>query len=112
MRNHYHILLETVDGNLSRAMRDLNGKYAQYFNRTHKAVGHLFQGRYKAILCQRESYMQALARYIELNPVRARMVNHPSDWPWSSFQATMGSGDAPKWLRFEAILEQSHPKNS
>ena len=105
MTNHYHLLLETVDGNLSRAMRDLNGNYAQYFNRAHGTVGHLFQGRYKAILCQRESYMKELARYIELNPVRARMVRHPSEWLWSSYGATMGVVDAPKWLQFQAILE-------
>jgi putative transposase len=105
MGNHYHILLETVDGNLSRAMRDLNGNYAQYFNRTHGTIGHLFQGRFKAILCQHETYLQELARYIELNPVRAGVVHRPADWPWSSYGATMGVVDAPKWLRFEAVLQ-------
>src|SRR5512142_907392 len=74
MGNHYHLVLETPDGNLAKGMRQLNGVYTQRFNRQHKRVGHVFQGRYKAILEQKESYLLELARYVVLNPVRARMV--------------------------------------
>jgi hypothetical protein len=87
MSNHYHLLVETPDGNLSSGMRQLNGVYAQSFNRTHKRVGHVFQGRYKAILVEKESYLLELARYIVLNPVRAKMVLDPIEWPWSSYRA-------------------------
>jgi REP element-mobilizing transposase RayT len=104
MTNHYHLLIETIDGELARGMRQLNGNYSRYFNRTHDLVGHVFQGRYKAILCQSEPYLLELARYIELNPVRARMVALPGEWPWSSYQATVGLADAPGWLYSEPIL--------
>ncbi|WP_020652224.1 transposase [Massilia niastensis] len=104
MTNHYHLLLETVDGELSRGMRHLNGTYSQYFNRAHNLIGHVFQGRYKSILCQRELYLQELSRYIELNPVRAGMVDLPLKWPWSSYAATMGLVDSPEWLRSDDVL--------
>jgi REP element-mobilizing transposase RayT len=104
MTNHFHILLETRNGELGRGMCHLNGKYSRYFNRTHGLVGHVFQGRYKAILCQTELYQHELSRYIELNPVRAKVVSHPLDWPWSSFAAKMGLVDSPIWLRSDAIL--------
>ncbi len=81
MTNHYHLLVETVDGNLSQGMRQLNGLYAQNFNRRHRLVGHLFQGRYKGILVQKENYLLALTRYVVLNPLRARMVDSVDDWP-------------------------------
>lgn len=81
MTNHYHLLLETIDGNLSDGMRQLNGVYSQYFNRRHDLVGHVFQGRYKAILVQKESYLLELARYIVLNPVRAKLVTDAANWP-------------------------------
>ena len=74
MTNHYHVLIETIEGNLSQGMRQLNGLYTQHFNRRHRLVGHLFQGRYKAILVQKESYLLELTRYVILNPIRARMV--------------------------------------
>jgi putative transposase len=79
MTNHYHLLLETPDANLAKGMRQLNGVYTQYVNRTHGRVGHLFQGRFKAILVGRESYLLDLARYVMLNPVRAGMVRAPGD---------------------------------
>ena len=104
MTNHYHLLLETVDGQLARGMRNLNGNYSQYFNRKHALVGHVFQGRYKAIVCQGNRYMQELSRYIELNPVRGKMVTGPEQWPWSSYRAAMGLVDAPEWLRSDAVL--------
>jgi REP element-mobilizing transposase RayT len=83
MMNHYHLLIETVDPTLSRGMRQLNGVYTQAFNRRHERVGHLFQGRYKAILVEKETYLLELSRYIVLNPVRAKMVKKPEEWEWS-----------------------------
>jgi REP element-mobilizing transposase RayT len=90
MDNHYHLFIETPEGNLSQGMRQLNGVYTQRFNRFHNRVGHLYQGRYKAILVQKEAYLLELSRYIVLNPVRARMVNAPQEWPWSNYRATIG----------------------
>lgn len=90
MSNHYHIVVETVEGNLSKGMRQLNGVYTQYFNQTHQRVGHVFQGRYKGILVDKDSYLLELSRYVVLNPVRARMVNDAKDWPWSSYLAMTG----------------------
>jgi putative transposase len=104
MGNHYHLLAETPDGNLAKGMRQLNGVYTQRFNRAHSHLGHVFQGRYKAILVQREAYLLELCRYIVLNPVRARMVGDAGDWPWSSFQATAGMRPAPDWLGTDWIL--------
>ncbi|KPK87063.1 addiction module toxin RelE [bacterium SM23_31] len=88
MSNHYHLLLETPDGNLSRGMRHLNGVYTQIFNIRHNRVGHVLQGRYKAILVDKDSYLLELARYIVLNPVRAGIVKNPGNWKWSSYRAT------------------------
>ena len=90
MRNHYHLLIETPDGNLSQGMRQLNGVYTQRFNRRHNRVGHVLQGRYKAILVEKNSYLLELARYVVLNPVRAGKVKSPGDWKWSSYRATTG----------------------
>ena len=104
MTNHYHLLVETPDANLSLGMRQLNGVYTQRFNRAHNRIGHVFQGRYKAILVQKESYLLELARYIVLNPVRARMVRSAKDWPWSSYRGTAGFVTVPKWLEVDWIL--------
>jgi REP element-mobilizing transposase RayT len=104
MDNHYHLLAETPDGNLSKGMRQLNGVYTQRFNRRHGRVGHVFQGRYKAIIVQKDSYLLELARYVVLNPVRAGRVRSPADWPWSSYRATAGLCDAPVWLTSEWLL--------
>jgi len=104
MGNHYHLLVETPDANLSKGMRQLNGVYTQRFNRTYRRSGHVFQGRYKAILAQKESYLLELARYVVLNPVRARMVRTPGDWPWSSYRAMIGEEPAPDWLETRTIL--------
>ena len=90
MTNHYHLLIETNTPTLSKGMKYLNGSYTQYFNRWNQRVGHVFQGRYKAILVQKENYLLELSRYIVLNPVRARMVRNAVDWPWSSYRATAG----------------------
>ena len=86
MSNHYHLLIETPDGNLSAGMRQLNGCYTQQVNRRHGRVGHLFQGRFKGILVEKDAYLLEMARYIVLNPVRAGMVASPADWPWSSYR--------------------------
>jgi len=104
MGNHYHLLAETPDGNLAKGMRQLNGVYTQRFNQAHSRAGHVFQGRYKAILVQREAYLLELSRHVVLNPVRARMVRDAGDWPWSSFRATAGVTPAPDWLETDWIL--------
>lgn len=107
MTNHYHLLLETVDGNLSKGMRQMNGLYTQRFNRRHGLVGHLFQGRYKAILVQKEAYLLELTRYVVLNPLRANMVNALEDWCWSSYPMVTGQGAAaPRWLDTDWLLSQ------
>ena len=104
MDNHYHLLLETLDANLSVAMRDLNGNYSQWFNIIHDRVGHLLQGRYKAFVIEKESYLLAVARYIVLNAVRAGLVDRPQDWKWSSYRATAGTLRVPEWLHVDWIL--------
>ncbi len=106
MTNHYHLLLETVDGNLSKGMRQLNGLYTQRFNRRHRMVGHLFQGRYKAILVQKEAYLLELTRYVVLNPLRAHMVNDLNDWRWSSYPIVMEQAAIPQWLDADWLLGQ------
>lgn len=104
MDNHYHLLIQTPDGNLSKGMRQLNGVYTQASNRRHRRVGHLFQGRFKAILVDKDAYLLELARYIVLNPVRAGMVKAPKDWAWSSYRASMGLEPAPPWLAEDGLL--------
>ena len=104
MNNHYHVLIETVEGNLSRGMRQLNGVYTQRSNRRHDRVGHVFQGRYKAILVQRDTYLLELARYVVLNPVRAGMVSDVAEWPWSSFPAMVGKTEIPEWMEVDELL--------
>ncbi len=111
MTNHYHLLVETPDGNLSKGMRHLNGVYTQRFNRKHNSVGHVFQGRYKAIIVQKESYLLELSRYIVLNPVRAQMVRSAKDWPWSSYRATAGFINS-KWLSVNWILSSFSRKKT
>jgi REP element-mobilizing transposase RayT len=106
MTNHYHLLIETPEANLSQGMRQLNGVYTQRFNRAHERVGHVFQGRYKAILVERDSYLLELARYVVLNPLRAGMVRRLENWPWSSYLATCGQVASPEWLQTDWILAQ------
>ena len=107
MGNHYHLLVETPEGNLSRGMRQLNGLYAQRFNQKHQRVGHLLQGRYQAILVDKENYLLELCRYIVLNPVRAGIVKEPKDYRWSSYLATAGDTKIPG-LFADWILSQFH----
>ncbi len=106
MDNHYHLLIETPEANLVQGMRRLNGVYAQRFNRRHQRVGHLFQGRYKSIVVERERHLLELARYIVLNPVRAGMVDQPGAWPWSSYNATAKTLPSPPWLQVDWLLSQ------
>ncbi|MCV2368587.1 REP-associated tyrosine transposase [Roseateles oligotrophus] len=104
MGNHYHFVMQTRQGNLSALMRHINGVYTQAFNRRHNKVGHLFQGRFKAILVDRDAYLLEVCRYVELNPVRARMVDAPGDWAWSSYRAHIGQATPPDWLDSAGLL--------
>jgi REP element-mobilizing transposase RayT len=104
MDNHYHILIETAEGNLSQGMRQLNGVYTQKSNRRHDRVGHVFQGRYKAILIEKDSYLLELSRYVVLNPVRAGLVKDVADWEWSSYHAMIDNKTAPEWLETDWLL--------
>ena len=106
MDNHFHIVIETIEGNLSAGMRQLNGVYTQAHNRQHGKVGHVFQGRFKAIMVQREAYLLELARYVVLNPVRAHMCASAEQWPWSSYRATVGTAPAQPWLHTQWLLSQ------
>jgi putative transposase len=105
MGNHYHLLLETPEPNLVKGMRRLNGVYTQAFNRRHHRVGHVFQGRYKSILVDKESRLLELCRYVVLNPVRAGMVASVQNWRWSSYLPTCGKAGCPEWLAAERVLE-------
>ena len=98
MGNHYHFVLQTRRANLSRVMHHINGIYTQMFNNRHRKVGHLFQGRFKAILVDRDAYLLEVCRYVELNPVRARMVLSPGEWAWSSYRAHLCQVKGPHWL--------------
>lgn len=104
MDNHYHLLIQTPDENLSKGMRQLNGVYTQASNRRHQRVGHLFQGRFKAILVDGDSYLLELSRYVVLNPVRAGIIANPADWAWSSYRASMGLVPVPAWLAVDGLL--------
>jgi putative transposase len=106
MSNHYHLIVETIEGNLSAGMRQLNGVYTQNTNRRHRLSGHVFQGRFKAILVERDSYLLELSRYVVLNPVRAAMVKHTRQWKWSSYHAMIGSEPPPPWLQTDWLLSQ------
>jgi putative transposase len=106
MDNHYHLLIETPQPNLSLGMRQLNGRYTQAYNRRHHRVGHLLQGRFTAILVEKEAHLLELCRYVVLNAVRAKLVPHPRHWAWSSYRATVGETPAPGWLTTDWILGQ------
>jgi len=104
MGNHYHLLVRTPKANISQGMRQLNGVYAQYFNKHHGRVGHLFQGRFKIVLIRDESQLLTAARYVVLNPVRAGIVSQPDMWPWSSYKGTAGMARAPAFLDPDQVL--------
>jgi putative transposase len=106
MDNHYHLIIETPDGNLSKGMRQLNGIYTMRFNKRHDSVGHVFQGRYKAILIQKESHLLEVCRYVVLNPVRAKAVKTPERWKWSSYRGTVGIEKPHTCLTIDWVLGQ------
>ena len=108
MSNHYHLLIETPEANLSRGMRQLNGEYTQTFNRRHRRAGHLFQGRFKALLVEKESHLLEVSRYVVLNPVKARGMGIAAagEWPWSSYRATAGDNAPPAWLTVSWVLSR------
>lgn len=106
MKNHYHFLIETPEANLSQAVQWLNISYAVYFNRKHQRRGHLFQGRFKAILVDADEYLKNLSRYIHLNPVRAKVVENLSEYPWSSYPACIGNVKRPEWLDTRWLVSQ------
>jgi REP element-mobilizing transposase RayT len=106
MDNHYHLVLETPEANLSKGMRQLNGIYTQRYNWRHRTVGHLFQGRYKAILIQKESHLVEVCRYVVLNPVRAKAVERVEQWKWSSYVGTAGLATSHPWLTVDWVLGQ------
>ncbi len=106
MGNHYHLVVETPNANLSRGMRHINGVYTQRINRLNKRSGHLLQGRFKAVLVEKDSYLLELTRYVVLNPVRAKIVRSARDWRWSSYQATIGQAEVPEFLTVRWILSQ------
>jgi len=106
MDNHYHLVIETPDGSLSKGMRQLNGVYTQSFNKRNQRVGHVFQGRYKTIVIEKESYLLQVSRYVVLNPVRAKMVESPAEWKWSSYRGTAGIGKPHAVLTTDWILKQ------
>ena len=105
MENHYHLLLETPRGNLSQILHHINGAYTTYFNIKRGRSGHLFQGRFKGILIEKDAYGEELSRYIHLNPVRAGVVKDPLEYGWSSYQYYIGKQRVPDWLTTEWVLE-------
>jgi REP element-mobilizing transposase RayT len=104
MDNHYHLMVGTPKANLSKGMRQLNGIYTQRINRRHGRVGHVFQGRFKAIVVDKQAYLLELSRYVVLNPVRARMVKDPARYRWSSYRASAGLEDHPPFLDAPTLL--------
>ena len=104
MPNHYHLLVETPLGKLHRFMQELIGEYSQFFNRRHERIGPLFQGRYKALLVERDSYALAVGRYIHLNPVKAGIVKRPEDFPWSSYRAYIGMAESKGCFQTRELL--------
>lgn len=104
MDNHEHLFVETPEANLSAGMQLLNGSYTSYFNRRHGRAGHLFQGRYKGHLIEEEGYYLEASRYIHLNPVRARMVQRPEEWSWSSYPGYQRARRALAWVTYHAVL--------
>jgi REP element-mobilizing transposase RayT len=112
MSNHYHLLLETLEANLSLAMRQLHGVYGQAYNRLSKRPGPVFQGRFKACVVDEDAYLLALCRYIVLNPVRAKMVERAEQWTWSSHRGMAGLSLAPAWLTTDTVLGMSGGKTT
>jgi putative transposase len=106
MNNHYHLVIETPEGNLAKGMRQLNGIYTQAYNRWHRRVGHLYQGRYKAIVVDKESHLLEVCRYVVLNPVRAKAIQDVEKWKWSSYGGTSGFAKPHVVLTTDWVLAQ------
>ena len=106
MKNHYHLVIETIDATLSRGMRQLNGVYTQAFNNKHKRAGHLYQGRFKSILIQKDNHLLEVSRYVALNPVKAGIVERPEDYKWSSYNSMIGKEKPPSFLTTDWVLSQ------
>ncbi|MDE2509990.1 MAG: transposase, partial [Elusimicrobia bacterium] len=104
MGNHFHLAIKVEHTPLNQIMQRLLTTYVTSFNSRHQREGHLFQARYKAVLCVDDAYLLALVRYIHLNPVRARLVTNPEDWPWSSYLAYAGR-TAPAFIDTELVNE-------
>ena len=98
MGNHYHLVLQTHRANLSALMHDVNSRYSMGFNQRHTRRGHVLEGRFKALHVDRDAYLLQVCRYVELNPVRASLVDSPARWRWSSYRAHAGSIPSPAWL--------------
>ena len=112
MPTHYHLVLTTLRANVSRAIQQLNQRYAQNWNRRHGHVGHVFQGRFGAQIVQEERYFLAVCRYVLANPVRARLVQAPDDWPWSSLRGTLDADLAPPFLDTRLLLSHFGPADA
>ena len=104
MDNHYHVLVETPEPNLSAGMHRLNSAYVHWFNDIHEVEGHLFERRFRSVLIERDGHALHVTRYIPLNPVRAGLCDRPEQYRWSSYAATMGKADPPEFLQFEWVL--------
>ena len=103
MSNHYHLVLDTPRGNLSDAIRHLNGCYSQAYNRRHDQTGHTFEARYRSLVIQGEIYLKRANRYVVRNPLRARVTNSAAEWRWSTYRATAGLETPPPWLYLDWI---------
>ncbi len=106
MDNHYHLILETPKGNLLKVMHGINSRYTIYFNRRHKRSGHLFQGRYKAIIVDKDAYLIPLSRYVHLNPVKAGIAERPEEYKWSSYNGYIGKSKENDWIEYSWILSK------
>ena len=109
MSNHFHLLVETPQPNISRGMQRLNGVYAQWFNWRHGFEGHVFERRFRTVLVEGQAHVLELTRYIVLNPIRAGLCRHPSEWRWSSYGETIGLRDRPEFLQTAWLLSLFSP---
>jgi len=106
MPNHFHLTLRNRLPNLSKMMQHLNGEYATWWNARHQRVGHVFQGRFKDQIVQKEGYLVTLFQYFALNPLRANLVSAPEQWPWSAYSCIAGRAPNPGFLSSELVLAE------